>query len=279
MHEEIYSSRRSNLIFILLILVNVFFLTSHLNSHVKILKNFLYYVFNPAPASAERVVESGGQILVNLKEIVSVREENAALKREIEKYNYLEKDYATVLEENERLKKISGLSFPLKNKAIISRVITREPSSWFEWVIIDKGADDGLFADAPVLAWVDQHLVVLGRVWEVYSNSAKVILVTNTLCSVPVEVKDLKEDGLTEGQNNGLLKLNYLLPESVVKAGDEIVTSPVSQVFPPGITVGYVKDIVGTTKNNTMKVATVKPAFYSSSLKLVAVLIPSGKTR
>ena len=279
MQEEIFSSRRSNLIFILLILVNVFFLTSHLNSHVKILKNFLYYVFNPAPASAEKVVESGGQILTNLREIVSVREENAALKREIEKYNYLEKDYATILEENERLKKISGLSFPLKKKAVISRVVAREPSSWFEWIIIDKGAEDGLFADAPVLAWVDQRLVVLGRVWEVYSDSAKVILVTNTLCSVPVEVRDLKEDGLIEGQNNGVLKLNYLLPESTVKTGDEIVTSPVSRVFPPGITVGYVKDIFAPTKTSTMKAATVKPAFHSSSLKLVAILLPSGKAR
>ena len=246
---------------------------------MKILKNFLFYVFNPAPASAEKVVESGGQILVNLKEIVSVHEQNAALKKEIERYNYLEKDYASVLEENERLKKISGLSFPLKKKAVISRVVTREPSSWFEWIIIDKGAEDGLFADAPVLAWVDQRLVVVGRVWELHQGSAKVILVTNILCSVPVEVKDLKEDGLIEGQNNGILKLNYLLPESVIKAGDEIVTSPVSQVFPPGITVGYVKDIFGPTKNNTMKVATVKPAFYYSSLKLVAVLIPSGRAR
>ncbi|MCX5782321.1 MAG: rod shape-determining protein MreC [Elusimicrobia bacterium] len=279
MQEEYLPSRRSNLIFILLITINLFFLTSHLNVYVKTLKYFLYYIFNPSPSVAEKVVESSGNILKNISEIVNVHQENAVLRKEIEKYTYLEKDFLNISGENERLKKILNLDFPIKYKPIIARVIERESLSWFEWISIDKGYEDGLYSDAPVLAWAEERLVALGRVWEVYSRSAKIILITNVLCSLPVEIKDTKEDGLIDGKNNNILRLNYLLPESFLKPGDEVVTSPISQVFPAGITVGYVKEIFAPVKTSTLKEGTVKPAFISNSLKMVAVLISRQKEK
>lgn len=278
MQEQISSSRGSNLIFILLLLIDLFLLTAHLNIYVKTLKNFLFYIVSPVPAAAEKVIETGGQVWSNIRNIVYVNEENASLRKSLERYSYLEKEYVAAMEENERLKSIVGIDFPSKKRAVVSRVIAREPSSWYEWIIIDKGVENGLFADAPVLTWAGNKLVVIGRVWEVYAKKSKIILITNTLCAIPVEIRNKREDGLIEGQNNGILKLNYLLPESSAKLQDEVVTSPISQVFPPGVTIGYVRDVLGSSRNNTMKIATVTPAFNSVSLKIVEVLVPKEKT-
>jgi rod shape-determining protein MreC len=154
---------------------------------------------------------------------------------------------------------------------IVARVVSREPASWFQWVTINKGAADDIKIDAPAMVWIDNRPAVLGRVVEIYAHSAKVVLITNSLSALPVQLKGLNEDGLLEGQNNAVLKVNYLMTGGKMVVGDEVVTSPLSAVFPEGITVGYIENIT-SSDNDTMRIAGVRPLVNFNRLREVIVL-------
>ena len=279
MQEEFHSSRRSNLIFVFLIIVNLFLLTARLTNYVVVLKNFLYYVVNPVPKVADSILVSSYDVLKNIRDIIFIHQENAKLKNVLKKYSFLETDYENLLKENSELKQILDMPVPYRHRMVLARVVNREAASWFEWIGINKGLEDGLYVDSPVFAWIDGKIVVLGRVWEVYNNTSKIILITNNLSSLPSQVKGLNEDGLIEGQNSHILRMDYLLPGSRIQIGDEVVTSSVSSVFPPGVTIGHVREYVPPTKYDTLRSAKVVPAYCKDTLKRVAILIPDSRRK
>ena len=49
---------------------------------------------------------------------------------------------------------------------MVARVASRDPQRWFQEIVLDKGKDDGLDIDAPVMAVVDGREALAGRIVE-----------------------------------------------------------------------------------------------------------------
>jgi len=271
MEEEIVSRRKANYAF-LLFAVNIFLLTANLTIYVRTIKNFIYYVLFPSNFAATHIVESANKLSSNIKEIVNIHQENLSLKQSIERFSLMEADWNNTKEENQRLRSIVGFSAVKNSRPLAAHIVSREPGSWFQWITIDKGRHDGVYINAPVLAWIGDKPAVMGRVEEVFLNSAKVVLITNILSAMPGEIKAISEDGLVEGLNGHKLKINYLVPDSKVKLGDEVVTSPLSSVFPPGILIGIISDF-SASGDEAFRSAVVKPAVNFNNLREAIVLI------
>jgi rod shape-determining protein MreC len=276
MHEDFVAYRKPLLTFLFLLSVNVFFLTGNLTEYVRTIKNYFFYIISPTPFAASRLVITGQKFSDNVAEIVKVHQENLMLKRSLEKYVNLENEAKQAKTENERLLKLVNFPSPKQTRSVPARVITRVPGDWFEWIAIDRGRQDGIFPNAPVFAWMDDQMAVIGRIGEAANNSSKVVLLTSLLSSFPVTVKSLDEDGLLEGQNGPLLEINYLLPDTKITVGDEITTSSLSSVFPSGIIVGHVVDI-RKMQNQKFRTVTVKPFANLNRLREVIVLVPFSK--
>jgi rod shape-determining protein MreC len=222
------------------------------------------------------IVESTNKFSANIKEIVNIHQENLALKKAIERFSLMEAEWNNTRTENQRLRAIVGFTAAKKSHPLAAHIISREPASWFQWITIDKGRQDGVYINAPVLAWVGNKPAVMGRVEEVFINSAKVVLVTNVLSAMPGEVKALPEDGLIEGQNSHTLRINYLMPDTKVKVGDEVVTSPLSSVFPPDILIGTISDF-SASGDEAFHSAIIKPAVNFNNLREAIVLIAENR--
>lgn len=272
MDEDFYTRRRANFGLVILLTVSILLLTAHLSNFVRGLKNFVYYIVAPTPQSANRVVHSGNDLFLTFKEVVSIHQDNLALRSALEKYTYLDSEFRQMKEENQRLRTLVGFPMPPERASVIARVVMREPGSWFQHIIIDKGSMDGIYLDAAVLSWAKDKPAVLGRVAEVREHSAKVVLITNVLSAMPVQLRQTGEDGLLEGSNGHRMRLSYLVPETRAAIGDEVVTSPLSTVFPPGIAIGQISDMV-TAAQEAFRTAVVKPAVDFSSLREVVVLV------
>ncbi len=274
--EDLFHTRRaSNLSFAFLLALTVFLLTAHLTGYIHLLKNFLFYVISPAPVTASKVVMSSKDVGSTIKELVRVHQENTALRKMLQDYEKLDSEYHGALEENSRLRALVKFPAPPGTKPVSARVSGREPESWFQSIIIDRGSDAGIVVDAPVLAWRGSKPVVLGRVSEVHGDSSEIVLLTNPLFSTPAQIRSTAEDGLLEGQNSPYLKMNYLLIEGKAAIGDEVVTSPLSSVFPQGIAIGTIRDITPLA-NEPFKSAVIEPAVNINSLREVVVLIDQG---
>ncbi len=270
MNEE-FSSRRTNLLFVVLTVINLFLLTTHLNVYIRFAKNILFYLLNPTTAVAGQALESTRNISQTLHEVLRVHQDNLSLVKDLQRYVYLDHDYQRMKDENARLHQLVNFPPTKMGNYVPARIVSREPASWFQWVVISKGSEDGITIDAPVLVWAGSRPAVLGRAVEIFAHSAKVVLITNTLCALPVQIKGIGEDGLLEGQNNAELRVNYLRAGGKIAIGDEVVTSPLSALFPEGITVGYVRDIT-FSENDTLRIAAVRPLVNFNRLREVMVL-------
>lgn len=152
-----------------------------------------------------------------------------------------------------------------------ARVIGKDPGNWYEVFIIDKGEKDGIEVNMVVMAGNG----LVGRIIETGPNFSKVrsiiddtssvsskILRTSDLCTVSGD-KQLGDDGLC--------LIEYIEDSVNLVEGDEIVTSHLGSIYPPGILIGVVKSIE-TNPNKLTKTAVLEPVVDFKHLEEVLVI-------
>ena len=87
----------------------------------------------------------------------------------------------TLQDENSRLARLLELKENRWPKAVAARVIGRDPQRWFQEIVINKGRQEGLRLDQPVIALAGNREALIGRVIEVGPQIAKVMLIHDSL--------------------------------------------------------------------------------------------------
>lgn len=134
-------------------------------------------------------------------------------------------------------------SFPDATNPVAARVIVRSPTVWYSSVKIDKGSDDGVEEDQPVIAAGG----LAGKVTSVTGGTAEVKLITDGSSAVSAQVLPTGASGVVRpdvGQPNDLL-LDFVDRGRPVTEGTTVVTSGfeserVESRFPRGIPIGRV---------------------------------------
>lgn len=201
------------------------------------------------------------------------------------------------LEENNALR--SALNY-VKNaplKLVPAQVIARKPSTWYNTLIIDKGALDKIETDSPVIVPVGDYAGLVGKVSEVRNdNTAVIILLTDEMCQVSARIEGTADQGIIAGQRGSLkiqpnlslplefapelkdafqaqpdLLLKYLPKIAASTKDRNIISSGAGDLFPENLLLGKVIDFkLGAIDAE----AIVKPAVDFSKLKNVFVVLP-----
>ena len=109
-----------------------------------------------------------------------------------------------------------------------------------ERVLVDKGAQDGVFVGQAVL----DAGGVFGQVARVGQLTAEVILVSDATHAIPVQINRNGLRTIAVGTGDmGRLKLPYLSTSADVVVGDLLVTSGLGGGFPAGYPVGTVAEV------------------------------------
>lgn len=175
--------------------------------------------------------------------------------------------------ENQRLKRL--LEFSNETEELVltgARVIGKNPGSWFNVFLIDKGEDHGLSVNMAVIN--DRGLV--GRIIEVGPNWSKVRSIVDGQSSVSAIIERTRDNGQVEGNNNismedGTCRMIYLSLESDIVPGDRVITSGLEEIFPKGIYIGEVIS-VERNKRDLFKTALIQPAVDFRRLEEVLVV-------
>ncbi|OON94694.1 MAG: rod shape-determining protein MreC [Candidatus Epulonipiscioides saccharophilum] len=151
-----------------------------------------------------------------------------------------------------------------------ANVIGKDPGNWYKSFNIDKGSTMDVHENDIVLANG-------GLVGIVSSNgpfSATVLSIIDDRSSISIELMRTGETGILNGQielsNKGLLSLEVDINTDII-VGDRIITSHISDKFPPGILVGEIIDVT-RTNNGLVQNAIVKPVVDFQSLKYVLLI-------
>ncbi|MDU2066040.1 MAG: rod shape-determining protein MreC [Sporomusaceae bacterium] len=208
-------------------------------------------------------------------EIFTVYQENQRLKSEIEASRQQNADMTEITAENDRLK----LMLDYKKQAtqfdlVAATVIARDPGTWTSIIVINKGTNDGLTKDMPVVT--PQGLV--GNVVQVFGSTAKVQLLLDPRSAVGAlnQRSESRVAGIVEGSgaNHNAPRMVNLSRDADIVAGDHIVTSGFGGLYPKGISVGDVIDIAND-EGGLLKYAVLKPAVDFDRLEEVFIIVHS----
>lgn len=159
-----------------------------------------------------------------------------------------------LIEENERLRRWQATALALEaENALLRRQLSwvPDPAPQFRTarVVADAG---GTYARAVLLATGPQHNVrkgqialdergFAGRVTEVGSRSARVLLATDINSRIPVTMEGSRARAIMTGNNTARPRLQHW-PEGITpREGDRVVTSAQAGAFPSGLPVGVVR--------------------------------------
>ena len=148
--------------------------------------------------------------------------------------------------ENARLREMLGFREASPYRLRACRVVSREPSSWWDSVQVDVGWQDepDLTKDQPVVS----PRGVIGKTGTVSRYVTDVILLVNENCSISATVDGTHDQGIVEGQGNfeegkPRVQVKYLPKDSQITIGQFVVTSGLGPYFPAGLRLGTVVEV------------------------------------
>lgn len=181
----------------------------------------------------------------------SLVEENLILKNQLEKF--IEKNSIDSLE---------NVAFQYQN----AKVISNNLSSIKNNLVINKGIKHGLKNEMGVISSTG----IVGIINRTSKNYSSVMSVLNTESKINAKVKRTSHFGTLEwnGLSNRELLLNDIPETADIKIGDSIITGGMSLIFPEGINIGVVSEIMKQEKfndtvmkfhiNNQVKIANIE---------------------
>ena len=169
--------------------------------------------------------------------------------------------------ENVRLRELLELTPKEGVKYIISEVILLESVNANEKIYINKGTDQGLDVDMPVLS----QGVLIGRIVKVDDDYSEVMLLTSKKSKVSVLI-DGQETGILRGTGTDKLIVENYNGDVDGAEGKQlrITTSGISDIFPKDIYIGTYNVVNPMALKKTKEIST-KPSFNVYNLREVIV--------
>lgn len=147
-------------------------------------------------------------------------------------------------------------------------VIGRDPSPFLQYVIINRGSNDGIQRGMPVVT--NQGLV--GRVDAVIADAARIQLITDPASNVNVRLQNAEADASLIGSVTGDITLDLIPQDIALEPGDLVLTSGLGGGYPPDLIVGQVIN-VRTRDFDLFQQASVQPVVDFNRLQIVLIII------
>jgi rod shape-determining protein MreC len=222
--------------------------------------------FQDAFASAAGFVTG---IWRNYFALVGVAEEAQELRRQLRLAQADLNQFEETRQANRRLRNLLNFRTRTIGAAIAAEVVGRDPSPWFKTIIINKGNLDGVVKASPVV--VPEGIV--GLVVAATAHYAKVLLIIDQNSAVDAKVQATRARGIVKGDPTGRGSFNYVLRKHDISLGDSVITSGLDGVFPKGLPIGRVSEIVRLSAGIFQEIA-ITPYVDFETLEEVLVLPP-----
>lgn len=175
---------------------------------------------------------------------------------------------ASLTEQNVRLRELLNSSALVNEKVEVAELIGMDPNPFTHRIIINKGERDGVVLGQPVL----DARGLMGQVVELMPYTSRVLLLTDSTHSIPVQVNRNGLRAIASGTGNPeRLELRHVADTADIKEGDLLVSSGLGQRFPAGYPVATVKEVLHDTGQPFAVVRAVPTAALNRSRYLLLV--------
>jgi rod shape-determining protein MreC len=220
----------------------------------------------------EKVVHGTGTgvrgLWANYLDLRHVRQQNQELR---ERVSRLQLEQAGLLEDarqGQRLQALLGFKEHYIYSTVPAQVIGTSGTDQSRILTIDKGYKDGLKPDLAVITPDG----IVGKVRDVFGHTSQVLVINDQTSGAGVLLESTRLRGVLRGNALGQPQIINMLPDERVKPGERVITSGGDQIFPRGIPVGVVDQVVPDTSNPPYIDIVIKPAANLGHLEELLVI-------
>lgn len=206
------------------------------------------------------------------KDMNALKKENADLKAKVDQLQDENIKLQQFEQKNKELIEVLNIKNQLNNyETIGANIISKDPGNWFDVFKIDRGSRDGVGNNYPVIA--SKGLV--GVIISTDMVSSKVLTIIDSDSIISARLSKSREMVRIKGdislKDQGLCMMDHIPLEADISVGDFIETSGMGGIYPKGITIGKVKEIVKTA-SDLNRYAIVEPVVDFKRLEEVLVM-------
>jgi rod shape-determining protein MreC len=240
----------------------------------------------PLQSGVTSITRPVGNFLSGLAHLPSLQSENQQLKEQVADMQAQQAQASYLTDQVSRLSELLQLRETLDPSGVPAVVIAQAPSNFDYTVTIDKGTNDGVQVDEPVVAGgaaTSSGARLVGHVVSVTPVSASVELIIDRHSAVAGILSGSQQTGLVTGQGEQDLKMDGIEQNTQFDLAHEpvqvfTVSYQVNNergLYPPGLLIGSVSQVFQGT-NELQTSVSVRPAVDFSSLEYVMVLTTSS---
>jgi rod shape-determining protein MreC len=194
------------------------------------------------------------------------RVEDEHLRGELERLQVRNRELEGRAAEADRFAKLLGFRETHRDVPMFAaEVIGQSPDATSHTVYVNRGSRDGVRKNMGVITPDG----VVGKVVEVYSSTALVLLITDRDSGVGTLLASSRTHGVVKGTGDPLARMEYVVNDENVPVGETVLTSGEDRIFPKDLPVGMVADVQA---GNPWKVILVRPVARLDRLEEVFVL-------
>lgn len=171
--------------------------------------------------------------------LVGLRAKNDQLKKRIDELEQDLQKYRAGYHSFQSLEEQLEFKKQQKFTLLPAKVVGKGGGGWYQTMVVNLGRDDDVIPGMLVLA----PQGVVGQIIQVSDSYAKVLLANAPSSAIDAIVQKNRVRGILKGNGRKGFTLEYVLKNSDVKVGDNIVTAGVGGIFPTGMQLGVVSAV------------------------------------
>lgn len=197
--------------------------------------------------------------------------ENERLEKKIKELRVDKSKVNSLESENNLLKEELKFIKEHELNTVAAKIITGVSDALSKSVIINRGASSNIEEG---MAVISGDGIMIGKVYDVYNDYSKVLLLTDNKSRVAATIQNLnKTTGLVEGQFGLSFSMTNIPQDQEINEGDLIVTSGLEGKIPKDLLIAQVES-VNQIESEIFKTALLSPIVSLDNLSYVLVVVP-----
>ncbi|MEX0826012.1 MAG: rod shape-determining protein MreC [Acidimicrobiia bacterium] len=222
--------------------------------------------FAPVQRVVATVTRPFADFFETISDMFSLRQENLALRERVSELERELQETESVQVRVSELEALLGIKPPQGLDSVAAQVLAVGVSEFDHTRVIDRGSNDGVGLDMPVV----DEAGLIGRVVAVTGSVARIRLITDPTMRIWVRVERTGETGVLTGRGGGPMSLELLSTDASVVEGDLLVSA--DGRFPAGIPVARVTEAARSEVGFSLR-TTAEPVAGVTRIDFVKVLI------
>ncbi|WP_417665860.1 rod shape-determining protein MreC [Pseudidiomarina sp.] len=263
----------TRLVLALICAATVMFLDHRLNT-MQPVRSFLSTLVAPVQYLAVLPEEVLDRLVYLSTTRTTLREENKALKQELQELQMAVQRLNFLENENDRLRQLLDSEVRETSRRMAAEVVAVATDPFSHQVVINKGSANGVYEGQPVL----DNRGIVGQILSVGRGTARVLLISDQSHAISLRAERNDIRVLARGTGDlQRLELLFIPHSSELEVGDKLMSSGLGGVFPEGYPVA---EIIEFDRDERLQYARVvaQPFAQLDRIRTVLLLWPSSAT-